>query len=148
VCYNQIVPQIAINGTLTCMVSQNFKGKSVGRRSTPNTINGTVPPRRPVNADRRPSKYLTPKEIELLRKAARECGRYGHRDATMILIAYRHGLRPVEVCTLRWDQVDLAHELLHVRPVKNGMPSVHPIAMTPKFPAKREKNREIFPISG
>jgi integrase len=111
------------------MVSQNFKGKSVGRRSTPNTINGTVPPRRPVNADRRPSKYLTPKEIELLRKAARECGRYGHRDATMILIAYRHGLRPVEVCTLRWDQVDLAHELLHVRPVKNGMPSVHPIGI-------------------
>jgi type 1 fimbriae regulatory protein FimE len=63
----------------------------------------------------------------LLRKTARERGRYGHRDATMILIAYRHGLRPAEVCTLRWDQVDLAQGLLHVRRVKNGTPSVHPM---------------------
>jgi hypothetical protein len=26
--------------------------------------------------------------------AARKSSRYGHRDATMILIGYRHGLRP------------------------------------------------------
>src|ERR1700680_2321263 len=111
------------------MASRNSKGKAIGRGAAPTTVNGTLPPRRPVNAVRRPREYLTPKEVELLRKAARERGRYGHRDATMILIAYRHGLRPVEVCTLRWDQVDLAHELLHVRPVKNGMPSVHPIGI-------------------
>lgn len=93
----------------------------------PNTQNGTVPPTRQLNAVRRPREYLTPKEVELLRKAARERGRYGHRDATMILVAYRHGLRPIEVCALRWDQVDLSHGLLHVQRVKNGMPSVHPI---------------------
>ena len=40
-------------------------------------------------------------------KAAGE-NRYGHRDATMILIAFRHGLRPVEVCNLKWDSIDLA----------------------------------------
>ena len=45
----------------------------------------------------------------------------------MVFIAYRHGLRPAELCALRWDQVDLAHGLLHVQRVKNGMPSVHPM---------------------
>jgi len=42
-------------------------------------------------------------------------GRYGYRDATMILIAFRHGLWPAEVCALRWDMIDLGHGLLHVR---------------------------------
>src|SRR3954470_8198755 len=67
------------------------------------------------------------KEIELLRKAARDRGRYGHHDATMILIAYRHGFRASELCALRWDQVDLAQGLVHVQRLKNGMPSVHPL---------------------
>ena len=53
--------------------------------------------------------------------------RYGHRDATMILLTYRHGLRAVEVCDLRWDQVDFNGAVLHVRRVKNGTPSTHPI---------------------
>ena len=56
-----------------------------------------------------PREYLTPAEVEMLCKAARERGRYGHRDATMILIAYRHGLRVSELVALRWDQVDFAH---------------------------------------
>jgi type 1 fimbriae regulatory protein FimB/type 1 fimbriae regulatory protein FimE len=53
---------------------------------------------------------------------ARKHGRYGHRDATMIL-----GLRASELSALRWEQVDLVHGLLHVARVKNGMPSVHPL---------------------
>jgi len=56
-------------------------------------------------AQRRPREYLTPKEVERLIAAARQ-NRYGHRDATMILIAYRRGLRVSELCALRWDQVD------------------------------------------
>jgi type 1 fimbriae regulatory protein FimB/type 1 fimbriae regulatory protein FimE len=47
-------------------------------------------------------------------EAACDRGRYGHRDASMILIAYRHGLRAVELCALRWDQVDLERGLIHV----------------------------------
>jgi type 1 fimbriae regulatory protein FimE len=62
--------------------------------------------------------------------AARERGRYGHRDTTMILVAYRHGLRVSELCALRWDQVDFTRGLLHVRRVKNGTPSVHPLGGT------------------
>ena len=36
---------------------------------------------------------LTAREIERLMDAARKSSRWGHRDATMILIGYRHGLR-------------------------------------------------------
>ena len=39
---------------------------------------------------------------------ARKSSRYGHRDATMILIGYRHGLRASELCALQWSQVELA----------------------------------------
>jgi integrase len=53
--------------------------------------------------------------------------RYGHRDATMILLTHRHGLRAAEVCDLRWDQVDFSGAVLHVRRVKNGTPRTHPI---------------------
>jgi integrase len=102
-----------------------------------------VPPARSINSERRPREYLTPKEVELLRKAARERGRYGHRDATMILVAYRHGLRPAEACALRWDQVDLAHGLMHVRRVKNGMSSVHPMGGGEIRDLRRLKREEI-----
>src|SRR5260370_23377655 len=59
--------------------------------------------------------------------AARKSSRYGHRDATMILIAYRHGLRASEVCDLQWHQVELAAGRLHVHRSKRGAPSVHPL---------------------
>lgn len=45
----------------------------------------------------------------------------------MILIAYRHGLRVGELCALRWDQVDFDQGFLHVRQLKQGLPSVHPL---------------------
>jgi site-specific recombinase XerC len=48
-------------------------------------------------------------------EAARKSSRYGHRDATMILIGYRHGLRASELCDLQWSQVELATGRLHVR---------------------------------
>jgi type 1 fimbriae regulatory protein FimB/type 1 fimbriae regulatory protein FimE len=59
--------------------------------------------------------------------AARKSSRWGHRDATMIPIAYRHDLRASEVCDLQWHQVELATGRLHVRPSKRGKPSVHPL---------------------
>jgi integrase len=70
----------------------------------PRHVNRTVP-ERPANAELRPREYLTPAEIEKLIKTAR-AGRYGHRDVTLILIAYRHGLRAVEICDLEWSQVE------------------------------------------
>ena len=57
----------------------------------------------------------------------RPAARHGHRDATMILVAYRHGLRATELCDLQWHQIELDQGRLHVRRAKRGTPSVHPI---------------------
>jgi integrase len=75
----------------------------------PSAVNVTV--RRPSN---RPREYLTEREVEKLIESASE-NRWGHRDATAILIAYRHGLRASEVVSLRWDDIDFAAGKLHVR---------------------------------
>jgi type 1 fimbriae regulatory protein FimE len=107
--------------------SRKSRAKTAVRRRRPNTVNGTVPPRLTPYSKRRQREYLTVKEIGLLMDAARERGRYGHRDATIIFVAYRHGLRAGELCSLRWDQIDLGRGLLHVRRLKNGTPSVHPM---------------------
>ena len=90
--------------------------KSTSKKRTPSIVNLTVKRR-----------YLTQREIERLMDCARKHGRYGHRDATMILAAYRHGLRASEVCDLQWQQIELSEGRLHVHRVKNGIPSVHPI---------------------
>src|SRR5437667_3681676 len=100
------------------------KKRTLKRR--PTLLNGTVPPPRGRNRDVRPREYLTPKEVERLINAAKKTGRrYGLRDATMILVAFRHGLRVSELCALTWDQIDFSHGLIHVRRLKNGIPSVH-----------------------
>ena len=78
------------------------------------TIRDT-PPRAVNPSVTRSRRYLTGHEVEQLIEAARKHGRYGHRDATMILIAYRHGLRASELCDLQWHQVELNAGRLHVR---------------------------------
>jgi integrase len=98
------------------------------RAKGPKTQNGKVaPPRRTPNEARRSREYLTPDEVDKLNRAAARLGRHGSRDATLILIAYRHALRVSELVALRWDQVDLKQALLHVRRLKNGVPSTHPL---------------------
>ena len=101
------------------LVQPNNENRSVRtRRRTP---------ARPSNRELRPREYLTPSEVETLIRAARK-GRYGHRDATLILVAYRHGLRAVEICDLEWSQVEFDRTAtLHVRRAKNGKPAAHPI---------------------
>jgi integrase len=84
-------------------------------------------PTRLPNSAYRSREYLTPSEMDAVMEAARKM-RHGHRDSTMLLIAYRHGFRASEVCDLRWDQLDMDQARLHVKRVKRGMPSVHPIA--------------------
>ncbi len=106
-----------------------------------NTQNRTVLPKRPCNAELRPREYLTGAEVDQLMMVAKTRGRYGHRDATMILIAYRHGLRVAELCALRWNQVDLEGGYLHVQRLKNGVPSVHPLR-GPELRALRKLKRE------
>jgi type 1 fimbriae regulatory protein FimB/type 1 fimbriae regulatory protein FimE len=96
---------------------------------SPTTVNRTVVPNTPArrpNKELRSREHLTPKEVERLIDAA-SGNRWGHRDATMILLAYRHGLRASELTDLRWDQVDFNQAVLHVRRAKNGTPSTHPL---------------------
>jgi len=93
---------------------------------TPAIKNRAVTPRRQPNSELRSREHLTETEVEKLIEASRG-NRYGHRDATMILVAYRHGLRASEVCDLRWEQIDWNSATLHVRRVKSGKPSTHPI---------------------
>ena len=85
------------------------------------------PPPSIVSSSVRTRDYLTTREIDALMAAARKASRHGHRDATMILLGYRHGLRAAELCDLQWSQVELAAGRLHVRRVKSGTPSVHPL---------------------
>ena len=74
----------------------------------------------------RSREHLTEREVGRLIEAMKG-NRWGHRDATMVLIAFRHGLRASELVDLRWDQVDLEHALLHVHKLKNGSPATHPL---------------------
>jgi site-specific recombinase XerD len=110
---------------------------------SPTSQKRTVSRGRLPNAQYRTREYLTGKEIERLMKAAGD-NRYGHRDATMILLAFRHGLRASELCSLRWDQIDLTQAKLHVVRAKNGMPSVHPLTGT-ELRALRRLQREQEP---
>ncbi|MFL5240379.1 MAG: tyrosine-type recombinase/integrase [Rhizomicrobium sp.] len=96
------------------------------RLVTPSTKKRTVTPKRRPNADLRTREYLTAAEVGRLLKATTG-NRWGHRDGTMILVAYRHGLRASELTDLRWNQIDFDTATLHVRRVKQGSPSTHPI---------------------
>jgi type 1 fimbriae regulatory protein FimB/type 1 fimbriae regulatory protein FimE len=99
------------------------------RLVTPATEKQTVAPdmaRRRPNAALRSREHLTQDEVERLIAAAKQ-GRWGHRDATMLLVAYRHGLRASELTDLRWDQVDFSAANFHVVRAKKGTPATHPI---------------------
>jgi integrase len=116
----------------------------------PTTVIGTVadrqrPPRGQRNAEVRAREYLTDGEIARLIDAAGR-NRYGHRDATMVLVAYRHGLRAGELITLRWDAIDFAHGRLHVQRLKGGSESVHPLSGS-ELRALRRLKREQNPAS-
>jgi type 1 fimbriae regulatory protein FimB/type 1 fimbriae regulatory protein FimE len=124
--------------------------KSSLARIAPTTDNGTVvdrsrPPRRQRNAQVRAREYLTDAEVERLIEAAKS-NRWGHRDASMILLAYRHGLRVAELVTLRWDAIDFAHGRLHVRRVKGSAESVHPLSGR-ELRALRRLKRDQLPES-
>ena len=93
--------------------------KSTSKKRTPSIVNLTVKRR-----------YLTQREIERLMDCARKHGRYGHRDATMILVAYRHGLRASEVCDLQWQQIELSEGRVHVHRVRMESPASTRFAVT------------------
>lgn len=80
---------------------------------------------------RRPRKWLSPEEVAAMVKAVRKkkIGRHPERDALMIDLAYRHGLRASELLMIRWAQFDLSgrNPVLHVTRLKKGRYAQHPI---------------------
>ena len=99
----------------------------------------TVTPRRRKNAEYRTREHLTEAEVEKLIEVASS-----HRDATMVLLAFRHGLRASELVDLRWDQVDFTLGVLHVRRAKAGTPATHPLTGR-ELRALRRLLREVGP---
>jgi type 1 fimbriae regulatory protein FimB/type 1 fimbriae regulatory protein FimE len=114
------------------------------RLVAPTSKKRTVMGRKP-NAAYRTREYLTEAEIGRLQAAAKK-NRWAHRDATMILVAYRHGLRVSELVDLQWSQIDFNTASLHVRRVKDGSPSIHPIRGD-ELRALRKLKREQEPKS-
>src|ERR1700736_6156319 len=94
---------------------------------TPAAVNRTVTPRRLPNRDLRTREHLTEAEVERLMEVAK-ANRHGRRDATIGpsgLPARPTGFRASGPA---WgDQVDFRTATLHVRRVKHGTPSTHPI---------------------
>lgn len=107
---------------------------------SPNIVNRKVPLRL-KNTDYRSREYLTENEVDQLIEAAGRVGRHGHRDATLIMLSYRHGLRVTELVSLRWDQVDLKQGLMHINRLKHGNASVHPLR-GPELRALRRLQRD------
>ncbi len=105
----------------------------------------------------REREYLRPNEVEAMLKAAHSFGRHGVRDAAIILLMFRHGLRTAELVALKWSQVDLSGGYIEIRRVntstplgidtersrnvKHGHDSTHPLR-APELRALRQIQRD------
>ena len=87
----------------------------------------TAPPKKVSNLEQRTREHLFPHEVAAMIKAAKQIGRHGHRDSTLILLAYRHGLRVSELVTLRWEQMDFTGGTIYINRLKHGVSSTHPL---------------------
>jgi integrase len=96
------------------------------RLVSPARVKRTVMPRRRPNAELRPREHLTEREVGKLIEAAKG-NRYGQRDAAMILLTFRHGLRASELCELQWSDVEFETGTLHLRRAKGGATGTHPL---------------------
>jgi integrase len=86
-----------------------------------------APPKKIPNLEQRTREHLFPNEVAAMIKAAKQIGRHGHRDSTLILLAYRHGLRVSELVTLRWEQMDFTGGTIYINRLKHGVSSTHPL---------------------
>jgi integrase len=87
----------------------------------------TLPPTKIPNQDKRSREHLFPTEVAAMVSAAKKVGRHGLRDSTLILMAYRHGLRVSELVSLRWSQIDFAGGTIYINRLKHGVSSTHPL---------------------
>ena len=95
--HSQTVQRMVIVRTVIGTARAKYMSKAHLKLVTPAIVNRTVTPRRPPNADLRTREHLTEAEVERLMDVARK-NRWGHRDATMMLVAYRHGFSARRAC--------------------------------------------------
>jgi len=93
--------------------------------------------------------YLTEQEVKGMITAAKNTGRNGHRDSTMILVSFRHGLRCTELVNLLWDQVHLDKAAIEMRRAKHGKPAMHELTKTEiralkKLPGAKTRKGYVF----
>ena len=110
-------------------------------KTNPASKQSPVPPTRIHNKILRDREHLTPHEVELVIDVSRKQGRYGYRDATMILLTYRHGLRISELLALQWSQIDLRQGHIYVKRRKNSISTTHPL-FGPEIRALRKIKRD------
>lgn len=101
----------------------------------------THSPPPPKQRSERDREYLRFKEVESLIRAARKVGRHGIRDAAIILLMFRHGLRTAELVALKWSNIDLCEGYIEVHRVKHGHDSIHPLR-APELRALRQLLRD------
>lgn len=109
----------------------------------------TAPPRKLNNKHEREHEWITYDEFKGIRQAAATIGRHRHRDELMILMAFRHGLRALELVRLKWSQVDLNQRTLDVIRVKRGKRGTHDLTneevrMLKKLAPEEEREGPIF----
>ena len=97
-------------------------------------------PRRKPNAEYRSREHLTEREVERLIEAVKG-NRWGHRDATMVLVAFRHGLRASELVDLRWEQVDFLLGILRGRLQVRRRPPLWPEPARRPWPSSDSRCR-------
>jgi hypothetical protein len=85
----QTVPRSCKLRTVSGREGPFAMAKSHLKLVAPTEVNRTVAPTRRPNAELRTREHLTPGEVDALVEAAK-ANRHGHRDATMILLAFRH----------------------------------------------------------
>jgi type 1 fimbriae regulatory protein FimB/type 1 fimbriae regulatory protein FimE len=83
------------------------------------------PPRRVTNEKARAREWMTESEVDQLRKAAAKIGENGHRNQTMVLLGFRHGLRVTELINLKWESIDLEGRTVFVKRLKNSKSNIH-----------------------
>lgn len=106
------------------MTEQIIQTPKVGKTEKPKRFS----PNSRKYSEIRTREHLLSEEVEAMRSALKKSnGRHAHRDSTLILLIYRHGLRVTEASTLRWEQVDFSGGTIYVKRVKKGIPSVQPL---------------------
>lgn len=75
--------------------------------------------------NRRKREYLTQNEIDKLFAASKTASRNPERDYCVLLLAFRHGLRVSELCSLKLSDIDLESKIFHVRRLKGCDHGVH-----------------------